>query len=51
YDLLRPERATYAQLIALAERLESVYAASETGRFVRDAAQVYRERGLLRREA
>ncbi len=51
YDLLRPERATYAQLIALAERLEGVYAAAETGRFVREAAQVYRERGLLRQEA
>jgi propanediol dehydratase small subunit len=50
YDLLRPERATFAQLIALAERLEGVYAAAETGRLVREAAEAYRARGLLRRE-
>jgi propanediol dehydratase small subunit len=50
YDLLRPERATFAQLIALAERLEGVYRAAETGRLVREAAEAYRARGLLRRE-
>lgn len=51
YDLLRPERASDATLQALAARLESVYGALETARFVREAADVYRARGLLKREA
>lgn len=49
YETLRPGRGSYEQLIALAERLESVYGASETGRFVREAAAVYQRRGLARR--
>jgi propanediol dehydratase small subunit len=49
YDLLRPERAAYETLMTLAERLETLYNASECARFVREAADVYRERGLLRR--
>jgi propanediol dehydratase small subunit len=48
YDLLRPGRASYEQLIQLAEHLEQTYGAAETGAFVREAAQVYRERKLLR---
>lgn len=51
YELLRPGRASYERLIALAETLEQHYNAPETGRFVREAAAVYRNRGLLRREA
>ena len=51
YDLLRPGRARYDTLIALAERLESTYQAKETGQFVREAAKAYRLRGLLRRES
>lgn len=50
YDLLRPGRASYETLIALAERLESIYAAPETGQFVREAAAAYKVRNLLRRE-
>jgi len=50
YDLLRPERASYPQLMALAERFEQVYHAPENARLVREAAEVYRDRGLLRRE-
>ena len=50
YDLLRPGRASFETLIALAERLESKYNAPETGGFVREAVEVYRARGLLRRE-
>ncbi|MBK8026984.1 MAG: glycerol dehydrogenase [Chloroflexi bacterium] len=49
YDLLRPGRASHAQLIQLAEYLEKTYQAAETGRFVREAAEVYQQRGLLRR--
>lgn len=50
YDLLRPGRASYAMLIGLAERLETTYAAPETGHFIREAAAAYKERNLLRRE-
>lgn len=49
YDLLRPSRASYEQLMALAGLLETTYQAAENARFVREAAEVYRDRGLLRR--
>jgi propanediol dehydratase small subunit len=49
YDLLRPRRASLAELIALAERLEKEYHAPENGRLVRQAAAVYQARGLLKR--
>ncbi|MBI1257396.1 MAG: glycerol dehydrogenase [Chloroflexi bacterium] len=48
YDLLRPMRASYDQLIQLATHLEQSYDAVENGRFVREAAEAYRERNLLR---
>jgi propanediol dehydratase small subunit len=51
YETLRPGRASYQQLLSFAELLEKTYGASENARFVREAAEVYRERGLLRREA
>jgi propanediol dehydratase small subunit len=50
YELLRPGRASYDTLIALAERLETIYNAPINGQFVREAADAYRRRGLLRRE-
>ena len=49
YELLRPRRATYAELLALAEELESRYSAPENARLVREAAAVYQARGLLQR--
>ncbi|HLU08547.1 MAG TPA: diol dehydratase small subunit [Oceanobacillus sp.] len=49
YDLLRPSRASWEQLMLLAERLETTYNAVENARFVREAAEVYKTRGLLRR--
>jgi propanediol dehydratase small subunit len=48
YDLLRPGRASYEQLIALAAHLEATYGAAENGKFIREAAEAYRERGLVR---
>ena len=48
YDLLRPGRASYARLIQLADYLEQTYQAMETGKFVREAAEVYQRRNLLR---
>ena len=46
YETLRPGRATYEQMIALADRLASDFQAHQTAAFVREAAEVYRERGL-----
>jgi propanediol dehydratase small subunit len=48
YDALRPGRCTYDDLIALADRLEKDLAAPLTAAFVREAAEVYRQRGILR---
>ncbi len=48
YEALRPGRRAYDELIALAAQLERTYGAVQTGRWVREAAEVYRRRGLLR---
>ncbi len=49
YDLLRPGRSSYERLQALAEHLETQYQASENAKLVREAAEAYQARGLLRR--
>jgi propanediol dehydratase small subunit len=49
YELLRPQRASQAELLALADALEQRYAAVENAKMVREAAEVYQARGLLRR--
>lgn len=49
YTALRPRRATAAELAAWAERLER-FGATATAAFVREAAAVYEERGLVRAE-
>jgi propanediol dehydratase small subunit len=46
YTALRPRRSTAAELGAWAEQLEG-WSAPGTAAFVREAAQVYAERGLL----
>jgi propanediol dehydratase small subunit len=48
YDALRPGRATYDQLIALAERLEEEHRAVLTAALVREAAEVYLKRGITK---
>jgi propanediol dehydratase small subunit len=48
YGLLRPGRATAAELDSLALSLETDYHAPECARLVREAAAVYAARGLLR---
>ena len=47
YNQLRPGRATYKSLSALAERLEKEYKATLTATLVREAADVYRKRGIV----
>jgi propanediol dehydratase small subunit len=46
YTALRPGRSTAAELATWAERLEG-YGAPRTAAFVREAAAVYEERGLV----
>jgi len=48
YNALRPDRSTYNELIALAKRLENDLDAPLTAAFVREATEVYQERGILR---
>jgi propanediol dehydratase small subunit len=48
YNALRPSRSTYNELITLADRLENDLHAPLTAAFVREAAEVYQERGILR---
>ncbi len=50
YEALRPGRSTYQQLIALGEGLEEKYHAPYTAKFIREAADVYQKRGLVRKE-
>ena len=47
YTALRPRRSSAEQLDAWAHRLESELGAPFTAAFVREAKQVYEERGLL----
>jgi propanediol dehydratase small subunit len=47
YGMLRPRRSTYDELIALADRLQNDLDAPLTATFIREAAEVYRNRGIL----
>lgn len=47
YNQLRPGRSNYQSLSALAERLEKQYQATLTAALVREAAKVYRKRGIV----
>jgi propanediol dehydratase small subunit len=49
YELLRPGRASYDELVALAQTLAITYDADETASFVREAADAYGQRELLKR--
>jgi propanediol dehydratase small subunit len=49
YEMLRPHRSTYVELQKLAVTLEEEFNAQATAAFVREAAQVYQMRNLLRR--
>ena len=49
YEIMRPGRSTYTQLQEMAGTLEATYGATTTARMVREAAEVYRQRNLLKR--
>lgn len=51
YEMLRPGRSSFKEIIALASALEAQFNALENARLVREAADVYQTRGLLRRES
>ena len=48
YNALRPGRSTYSQLIMLADRLDNDFNAPLTANLVREAADVYLERGIIK---
>jgi propanediol dehydratase small subunit len=47
YNALRPGRASHGQLVALADHLENDLDATLTASLVREAAEVYLERGII----
>jgi len=49
YNQMRPGRSNYQALTALAERLEKEYEATLTAAMVREAAEIYRKRGIFDR--
>lgn len=48
YEALRPGRSTYYQLLSLSQRIASQYDAEHTGTYIREAAEAYRDSGLLK---
>ena len=48
YETMRPGRATLAEMLTLADRLEQAYGATQNAALVRDAATVYEQRKLLK---
>ena len=50
YNQLRPHRCSFEELQSLAQTLREEYNAPVNATFVEEAAVVYRQRGLLKRE-
>jgi len=50
YNLLRPNRSPKAELLAIADELEGKFGAKVCAGFVREAADVYERRGVLRKD-
>jgi propanediol dehydratase small subunit len=50
YNLLRPNRSSKAELLAIADELDQKYSAKVCAAFVREAATVYEARGVLRKD-
>ena len=48
YEALRPGRSTYYQLLSLSQQITSMYRAEHTGAYIREAAEAYRDTGLLK---
>ncbi len=50
YNLLRPNRSSKAELLAIADELDQKFDAKVCAAFVREAAAVYEARGVLRKD-
>lgn len=50
YEKLRPKRASHGELLALSQEIIARYDAPETGAFIREAAEAYLKKGLLRED-
>ncbi len=50
YNALRPNRSTKAELLAIADELENTFGARICSAFVREAADVYERRDVLRKD-
>ena len=48
YEALRPGRSTYYQLLSLSQQIASRFDAEHTSAYIREAADVYRDTGLLK---
>jgi propanediol dehydratase small subunit len=48
YEKLRPYRTTYFELLSLSQEIAARYDAPETGSYIREAAEAYRSKGLLK---
>ncbi|MDF2986395.1 MAG: propanediol dehydratase, small subunit [Eubacterium sp.] len=48
YELLRPRRASYEQLMAASRELDNKYNAKITAQLIKNAAEVYRSRKVLK---
>ena len=48
YEKLRPYRSTYYQLLALSQEIAARYDAPETGDYIRQAAEAYKAKGLVK---
>ena len=48
YNTLRPRRTTYTEMIDMADRLENEKKAPLTASLVREAAEVYLQRGIVK---
>lgn len=50
YNALRPNRSTKEELLAIADELQNKYGATVNSAFVREAAEVYAQRGVLKKD-
>lgn len=50
YNALRPNRSSKQELLDIADELETKYGARKTAEFIREAAQVYEARKVLRKD-
>ena len=50
YNAMRPNRSTREELLAIADELENKYGAKVNSAFVRESAEVYAARGILRKD-